>query len=532
MNPGELFTYLLPPLLGALIGYVTNYVAIRMLFRPLRPWHLFGLRVPMTPGIIPARRGELAARMGEMVGSHLLTPADVGRALDQEAFRRELKSAVADKLRLFLDRELGPLESLVPRAFQGRFVDLVDAGAGKLASTVIAYLHTTEFETRLRQFIRERSAAALALDFEQCISPEQYDALRRHVDALLSGYLASGPLADSVGQFVDARTAQWLRSEKPLRHLLPDELVDLLLDQLEKEVPPLLEKFGGLLYDPDFRQRLTVRIRQGIEKFLDSLGGLAGLLSGFINLDKVYAKIPETLDQVSEEAARWLREEKTRVQIAGLLRERVEGFLAKPLADYVEKLPYEKIDGVRLFLREQAIALVQSRRTAEALLGLVERGMHSIKGRPFGTLLDDLLPPLGREQAIRRLEEKILAMTRSDQAAAGIREMVGRQTRMLICEKSLGRLAARLPTDVNEELEELLYMQLVEVLKKEIPVLVDALKIRQLVEAKVNSLDLLEVESLLLGVMQEQFKYINLFGALLGFLIGLVNALVLYFRPF
>ncbi|OQY17136.1 MAG: hypothetical protein B6I36_09400 [Desulfobacteraceae bacterium 4572_35.1] len=65
--------FILPPLLGAIIGYVTNYIAIRMLFRPLRPWHIFGLRLPLTPGIIPSQRHKLATKMGEMVGSHLLT---------------------------------------------------------------------------------------------------------------------------------------------------------------------------------------------------------------------------------------------------------------------------------------------------------------------------------------------------------------------------------------------------------------------------------------------------------------------------
>ena len=106
--------YLVPPLLGALIGYVTNYIAIRMLFRPLRAWRLLGIRLPLTPGIIPAKRGELAQRMGEMVGSHLLTADDVRQALEKPAFNRELKSTVNDKLGTFLDRNLGTLDTLVP----------------------------------------------------------------------------------------------------------------------------------------------------------------------------------------------------------------------------------------------------------------------------------------------------------------------------------------------------------------------------------------------------------------------------------
>ena len=80
MEYQQYLPYLIPPLLGGVIGYVTNYIAIRMLFRPLRPWRLVGIRVPLTPGIIPSKRGELARKMGEMVGEHLLTVDDVGRA--------------------------------------------------------------------------------------------------------------------------------------------------------------------------------------------------------------------------------------------------------------------------------------------------------------------------------------------------------------------------------------------------------------------------------------------------------------------
>ncbi|MCI5190943.1 MAG: DUF445 family protein, partial [Candidatus Electrothrix sp. AS4_5] len=69
----HLLTYAGPPLLGALIGYLTNKVAIRMLFRPLKPWYILGKRVPMTPGIIPSKRHDLAENIGDMVGEKLLT---------------------------------------------------------------------------------------------------------------------------------------------------------------------------------------------------------------------------------------------------------------------------------------------------------------------------------------------------------------------------------------------------------------------------------------------------------------------------
>ena len=65
----SLLTTVAHPCIGAFIGYLTNRVAIRMLFRPLEPWFVFGVQVPMTPGVIPSKRHELAENIGAMVGA-------------------------------------------------------------------------------------------------------------------------------------------------------------------------------------------------------------------------------------------------------------------------------------------------------------------------------------------------------------------------------------------------------------------------------------------------------------------------------
>ncbi|MDR0302848.1 MAG: DUF445 family protein, partial [Treponema sp.] len=51
---------MVPPIAGAIIGFVTNVVAIRMLFRPLKEIRFLGARLPFTPGILPKQRQKLA----------------------------------------------------------------------------------------------------------------------------------------------------------------------------------------------------------------------------------------------------------------------------------------------------------------------------------------------------------------------------------------------------------------------------------------------------------------------------------------
>lgn len=527
MGYQQYLPYLIPPLLGAIIGYVTNYIAIRMLFRPLRPWHFLGLRVPLTPGIIPAKRGELASKMGEMVGDHLLTAEDVGRAFAKDSIQRELRLTVTEKLGYFLDRQLGPLESLVPDHFRARFRELIDLLRGKVVKLVFDYLQSTAFEIKLRDYLKNQGDKLLTRDLSSFLTPERYRDLQLHLDGKYAEFFSSPKVAVAIGGYVDQKTDKLFASERPLRELLPADLVELLLQQMEKELPPLVEKFGGMLYDPQFRGRLVKKGKQAIDSFLDSLGGLAGLLSGFMDLNKIYDKIPAFLDKAGDEIAGWLKEEKTQQQLAKLLRERVDGLLDRSLSSYLEKMPYEKVRGVRHFVRDQVIEAVQSRRTIDTALILTESAIDRIKDRSFDNLLRTVLPDGGLERGREQLADKLLAVICSPEARNALETILTEQSEEWIYRKPLGLLSAKLPGDLRQELEGAICQLVEEMLKKEAPRLVETLNVRKMVEEKVNSLDILQVEGLLMGIMQEQFKYINMFGALLGFLIGFINLLLL-----
>mgnify|MGYP002520647985 FL=1 len=82
MNIGSFLSLAAGPILGAVIGLGTNYLAVKMLFRPLYPKKLFGIRLPFTPGIIPKRKAALAHAIGAAVGEQLFTAEDI-----EETFR-------------------------------------------------------------------------------------------------------------------------------------------------------------------------------------------------------------------------------------------------------------------------------------------------------------------------------------------------------------------------------------------------------------------------------------------------------------
>lgn len=87
--------WVLPPLVGAVIGGVTNDVAIRMLFRPYAAWRVGGLRVPLTPGLIPRERAQIAYAIAETFTEHVLDSDQVADLLLTDRVRATLKDKVA-----------------------------------------------------------------------------------------------------------------------------------------------------------------------------------------------------------------------------------------------------------------------------------------------------------------------------------------------------------------------------------------------------------------------------------------------------
>ncbi len=65
------------PLLGAVIGYFTNFIAVKMLFRPKKAKYIGKMRLPFTPGLIPKRKSALAHALGNAVATRLVTATDM-----------------------------------------------------------------------------------------------------------------------------------------------------------------------------------------------------------------------------------------------------------------------------------------------------------------------------------------------------------------------------------------------------------------------------------------------------------------------
>ena len=90
----EILACLKGPIIGGIIGYITNDIAIRMLFRPHTAKYIFGWHIPFTPGIIPKEKGRIAAAIGGAISENLMNKEVLEAYLLSEEMLHKIESAI------------------------------------------------------------------------------------------------------------------------------------------------------------------------------------------------------------------------------------------------------------------------------------------------------------------------------------------------------------------------------------------------------------------------------------------------------
>lgn len=101
------------PLVGAFVGYCTNWFAVRMLFRPREPVRFLFFTIQ---GLIPRKRKEVAETIAHLVENYLLKSEDIGRIMDDPLIALRLRERLDKRLTVLIQEGM---DNLVPPEFRG-----------------------------------------------------------------------------------------------------------------------------------------------------------------------------------------------------------------------------------------------------------------------------------------------------------------------------------------------------------------------------------------------------------------------------
>lgn len=266
---------ILPIAIGALIGYCTNYIAIKMLFRPGKEIRVCGHRLPFTPGVIPKNQARLAKTTGLAVGNNLLTKEDIADTLKSGQLKEAVSGAVSGAVTgtdLTVGGCLDKLAAMGKGAEPERDFDAEEAEErGEILTEKIAVTVTEKIKHGLAK-----------VDFTTLITDVAGSVIAEKVKGtMMAMFVNEGTiafLAEPVGEVIDDYIEQ--NGGEMIYPIVRNEIEDMK----EANVSELLEK-GGI--DGEFLQKAVGRFYDRmIDEHVDSLlehFDVAGLVEEKIN---------------------------------------------------------------------------------------------------------------------------------------------------------------------------------------------------------------------------------------------------------
>ncbi len=508
----DLLPLAVPPAFGFVIGFATNALAIRMLFRPYREVRILGLRFH---GMIPRRKADIAATVSRTVVSELLKESSVAERLGGPEVRGALQHLALELLGRFGEREYGTLEQTLGLERGAALEEGLLQVALEASDAVQAWLRTPEGV----EVVRRTLDAVLARSPAELLRGDEELAVQLAVGAV-GEFLAAPDLEARVRPAVARALVSLASADASLGSLLPEGVRAAALAAVGTAVPALLRRFEEALLAPANVGKIKAAVRAGIESYLlETEGGLVKNLvrqAALMGRARICREADEIVDANIHRLGELVYQEENRARVEDGMGEALDRLLARTPAQVLASLPAESLD--RLFDQIASWACGQLRRrpVTEAVSQLLQRELAALLRTP----LHELVRASGAEEGVTRRWAHTLA---ERGAGGGVRTLVEREAPGLIrtlLRTPVGRPARYLPRPLLTEVTGLALDHLMPVISAQVPAILDIVDVQGLIEREILGFSPEEVENVILSVARRELRSITWWGGILGALVG------------
>ncbi|MBP5455382.1 MAG: DUF445 family protein [Paludibacteraceae bacterium] len=296
-----MYRYLIPPVLGAVIGYLTNDLAIRMLFRPHYPHYLWGFRLPFTPGLIPKEKGRLAMSIAEAINENLLDKETVEKNLLSE----EMLSKIAQGVDSFFEKQSENPETVCQ--FASRFIpaesigqmatSTVDKFSNKVAQKISESDLGRTISHKVVEYVMQKLSSNMGLlgAFGSALAEPAENLLTKHLDVILkenSGEIVHDMVGEHVADFLDTPMCTLFKRNTETCSQVKDLILSAYQSIITDHLPKVLEAIDLRKIveerikemDVEEMERLILQVMKKELRAIIWLGALLGGVIGLFNL--------------------------------------------------------------------------------------------------------------------------------------------------------------------------------------------------------------------------------------------------------
>lgn len=480
---------LIPVVVGAIIGYFTNWLAIKMLFRPNYEKRFLGIKIPFTPGLIPKERKRIAESIGQAVGRYLLSPDTIIDSLSNQGVGKKIQGWIGNKIDC-LRANHKPLKEVLDNTWND-YTGVLSTIKGTIGSFILSQI-------RKEQAIGE-IVSLLNKKIDSISADKIYDIVERQLEIMINDLSNSNELRERLGSKIRENLRNLSQDERTLGEILPAEIQGSLDKYIDENGELIGQSIRRILKDHSIKNKIKNSISSLITENINTVFFV--FISPDFIADKILSAIERYID--NEEA-----NEDIIFILKNLLNRLMETKISDLLLGAMDVIGEEGISQIE----DVIIQALSNPKYKNILSQIIRKNLEAREEE-------------NKERILNYLDKNLRIILNSEEMEGAIFRFVDNFI-VEILDKPISSIVMKLDNANLDKTYDFVKFVFNRFLERELPQIVEFFNIERIVEERINSFEVDFFEDIIIEIAERELKAITWLGGLLGGILGLLSPLL------
>ena len=505
-------------------GYAGAWLAVRMLFRPRRPFKVLGITL-FPQGMIPRHRDRLALAIGKAVGEELVSQETImEELLGKDFLRRKIRGVIDSYTQDLISQNYPSLIETLPSNLRAPVLEAIASLQFRVAEHIENVLKSEESLETISGFVERRVDEVLSRRVASVVDDETFERIVGFLEERIRSAIKSPELEQKIRVFISGRLDDLANTPTPVGAMFTPDAVMLLKEKAGEQIAPMAHHLTEIAAAERTRNQIGALIKREVHTYYEALPffkkifvsreNLLGEVDDLVN-ESLPRRIEETLkgDFFAEEARNFIETS-------------IDNALSRPLPDVIGKIDPSQLGRFKEQITKAVLSLLRGDEMMRQISAYVTDTLAQFRPHSIDSIMRALHPE-SEAKLKKMLSKGLLNIIAGEDTSKIVNGMLATQIENLLA-APIGRLSDNIAEEKLLAASEGFADTIIAAIRDKLPEAIKEFDVGSVVRQKIMNYPVEKLEELVLSVAKEHLRTIELFGALFGLFIGIVQAIQFY----
>jgi uncharacterized membrane protein YheB (UPF0754 family) len=505
-------------------GYAGAWLAVRMLFRPRKPFKVFGITL-FPQGMIPRHRDRLANAIGKAVGEELVSQETImEELLGKDFLRRKIRGVIDSYSTEIISQNYPSLIETLPSNLRAPVLDAITSLQFKVAEHIEGVLKSEESLATITGFVERRVDEVLSRRVSSVVDDETFEKIVGFMEERIHAAVNSYELEQKVRAFVGRRVDDLANTPTPLGEMFTPDAITLLKEKAAEQIAPMAHHLTEIAAAERTRNQIGALIKTEVHNYYEALPFFKKI---FVSRDNLLGEVDDLVNEsLPRRIEETLKGDFFANEARNFIDSSIDGALSRPLPDLMGKINPDQLERLKEQITKALISLLRGDEMTRQITTYVSDTLAQFRPHSIDSIMRTLHPE-SEAKLKSMLSNGLLNIIAREDTSKIINAMLAKQIDDLLS-APIGRLSDNISEDKLKAASEGFADAIIGAIREKLPEAIKEFDVGGVVKQKIMTYPAEKLEALVLSVAKEHLRTIELFGALFGFFIGLLQAIQFY----